>query len=322
MLLTVKLASGEISISLEASHILKYLLVNKSGRVGLPAIEEQAQILDQENGRGQDIERLVLPKVGSKIRAYFKSLKRGQIIQQLIHDVRHILGQCKWAQKPKQTEHNFQSFQEFWRRYFLPTNLRADSKSKLDKWLQKWDGPSYAAGKDKSSSIAILFMKNTQFEVNKISEDENGRFLLVNGTKNDKNVTLCNIYAPSGPQNLKERKLFFENLKDSISDFQPDNSKLILGGDFNCVTDVDLDRSRTVSKTDSSVNKLKNILNNFQLKDIWRHHNPDKKEFTFYSNVGTGSRLDKFYLTKDLTPNVIESNIQNFAHTVIMTKLT
>ena len=75
-----------------------------------------------------------------------------------------------------------------------------------------------------------------------------------------KNVTLCNIYAPSGPQKLKERKLFFENLKDSISDFQPKNSKLIIGGDFNCVTDVDLDRSRTVSKTDSSVNKLKNIL--------------------------------------------------------------
>ena len=98
LLLTVKLASREISISLEASHILKYLLVNKSGRVGLPAIKEQAQILDQENGRGQDIERLVLPKVGSKIRAYFKSLKRGQITQQLIHNVRHILGQCKWAQ--------------------------------------------------------------------------------------------------------------------------------------------------------------------------------------------------------------------------------
>ena len=38
------------------------------------------------------------------------------------------------------------------------------------------------------------------------------------------------------------------------------------------------------------------------------------KEFTFYSNVGTGSRLDKFYLTKDLTPNVIERKIQNFAH--------
>ena len=83
---------------------------------------------------------------------------------------------------------------------------------------------------------------------------------------------------------------FFEKLNDSISEFQPAGSQLILGGDFNCLTDVDLDRSHTISKTDSSVNKLRNILNNFQLKDIWRQHNPDKKEFTFYSNVGTGSR--------------------------------
>ena len=164
---------------------------------------------------------------------------------------------------------------------FFPQDPRADSKNKLDKWLQKWEGPSYSAGKDKSSSIAILFMKN------KISEDGNTKFLLVNGTKNDKSLTLCNIYAPSGPQKFKERKLFFENLKDSISEFQPANSTLILGSDFNCITDVNLDRSRTVSKTDSSINKLKNILNNFQLKDTWKQHNPDKKEYTFYSNVST-----------------------------------
>ena len=154
------------------------------------------------------------------------------------------------------------------------------------------------AGKDKSSSIAILFKKDAHFEVTKTSHDENGRFLSVNGTKDDRNVALYNIYAPSGPQKFKERNLFFEKLKDSISEFQPADSQLILGGDFNCVTDVDLDRSHTISKTVSSVNKLRNILNNFQLKDIWRQHNPDKKEFTFYSNVGTGSRLDKFYLPK------------------------
>ena len=164
---------------------------------------------------------------------------------------------------------------------FFLQDLKADCKNKIYKWLQKWEGPSYSAGKDKSSSIAILFKKNTQFEVNKTSQDENGRFLLVNRTKDDNNATLCNIYAPSGPQKFKERKLFFENLKDSISEFQSANSQLILGGDFNCVTDVDLDRSHTISKTDSSVNKLRNILNNFQLKDIWGQHNPEKKILHF-----------------------------------------
>ena len=75
---------------------------------------------------------------------------------------------------------------------------------------------------------------------------------MVNGTNGDKNVTLCNIYAPSGPQNLRERKLFFGKLHESMSAFKPENSIIILGGDFNCVTDVHLDRSRTTSKVDSS----------------------------------------------------------------------
>ena len=88
-------------------------------------------------------------------------------------------------------------------------DLKADSKNKIDKWLQKWDSPSYSACGDSSSSVAILFKKNLDFQVKNISQDQNGRYLLVNGTSSDKDVTLCNIYAPSGPQNLKARRKFF-----------------------------------------------------------------------------------------------------------------
>ena len=74
-------------------------------------------------------------------------------------------------------------------------DLKADSKNKIDKWLQKWDGPSYSACADSSSSVAILFKKNLDFQVKNISQDQNGRYLLVNGTSSDKDVTLCNIYV-------------------------------------------------------------------------------------------------------------------------------
>ena len=193
-------------------------------------------------------------------------------------------------------------------------DLKADSKNKIDKWLQKWDGPSYSACRDSSSSIVMLFKKNLDFQVKNISQDQDGRYLLVNGTSSDKDVTLCNIYVPSGPQNLKERRQFFEKLHEAISAFKPEESAIIMGGDFNCVTDVNLDRSRVISKVDSSVKRLSETVNAFQLKDIWRHHNPGKKDFTFYSNVGTGSRLDRFYVTRNLTSNVIQSKINNFAH--------
>ena len=85
-------------------------------------------------------------------------------------------------------------------------DLKADSKNKIDKWLQKWDAPSYSACKDSSSSVVMLFKKNSDFQVQNISEDQEGRFLLVNGKSCDKDVTLCNIYAPSGPQHLKKKR--------------------------------------------------------------------------------------------------------------------
>ena len=81
-------------------------------------------------------------------------------------------------------------------------DLKADSKNKIDKWLRKWDGPSYSACKDSSSSVVMLFKKNSDFQVQNVSEDQEGRFLLINGKSGDKDVTLCNIYAPSGPQHL------------------------------------------------------------------------------------------------------------------------
>ena len=95
-------------------------------------------------------------------------------------------------------------------------NLKADSKTKLiNKWLQKWDGPSYSACKDSSSLVVMLFKTNSDFQVQNISEDQEGRFLLVNGKSCDKDVTLCNIYAPSGLQHLKDRRQFFEKTSGS-----------------------------------------------------------------------------------------------------------
>ena len=94
---------------------------------------------------------------------------------------------------------------------FFLQDLKADSKNKIDQWLQKWDGPSYSACRDSSSSVVMLFKKDLDFQAKNISEHQEGRYLLVNGTSSDRDVTLCNIYAPSGPQTLKERRLFWEN---------------------------------------------------------------------------------------------------------------
>ena len=55
----------------------------------------------------------------------------------------------------------------------------------------------------------MLFKKDLDFQVKNTFVDQEGRYLLVNGASSDRDVTLFNIYAPSGPQNLKERRRFF-----------------------------------------------------------------------------------------------------------------
>ena len=120
-----------------------------------------------KQGRGPDTENRVRPKAGGKIHASFNLLKRGQKHEQLIHGVRHILANVNGLNDPNKRNTIFTHFKNSGDDIFFLQDLRADSENKLNKWLQKWEGPSYSAGKDKSSSIAILFMKNTQFEVNK-----------------------------------------------------------------------------------------------------------------------------------------------------------
>ena len=114
-------------------------------------------------------------------------------------------------------------------------------------------------------NFCILFSKEAAFQVTNTLEDPDGRFLLLNAKTEDRTITFCNVCAPSGYPKYKEMSTFFNNLKTVISDFKPNDSQLILGGDFNCVLDDDLDRSRPFSKHDPSVKSLKTLINNF----IW-----------------------------------------------------
>ena len=139
-------------------------------------------------------------------------------------------------------------------------DLKAASKKSTSEWFRKWEGESFSTVKSGTSSIAILFSKDTAFQVTNALEDPEGRFLLLNGTTEDQNVAFCNVYALSGYPKYKERSNFFNNLKTVISEFKPNNSQLTFGGDFNCVLDDELDRSRPMSKYDPSVKSLNPIL--------------------------------------------------------------
>ena len=88
---------------------------------------------------------------------------------------------------------------------------------------------------------------------------------------------------------------------------------LVWVGDYNCILDGCKDRSPQKTNTKPQMTKtLKEAVYNLDLCDIWRTHNPERKEFTCYSSThDTYSRLDRIYISKSISESV--TNIQHLA---------
>lgn len=107
-------------------------------------------------------------------------------------------------------------------------------------------------------------------------------------------VTIVNVYAPSGTQGRKERDRFFEvevaPLLASAGD------RFVWGGDFNAV----LSGAETTGTAYPCLT-LKRIVSEAGLKDAWKELRPSEPGFTYVAPRGAcASRLDRFYLSTEL----------------------
>ena len=87
--------------------------------------------------------------------------------------------------------------------------------------------------------------------------------------------------------------------------------KIIMGGDFNFVLDVAMDRfGGNPSHGSIGSPEMKRLLSKYHLVDIWRKQHPKLKTCT-WSNADRSimSRLDKFYTSSDLADDWAVSGI-------------
>lgn len=143
----------------------------------------------------------------------------------------------------------------------------------------------------KARGTAILIDRSIPFEPSNIISDRNGRFIIVSGKLYNKAVTLANVYAPNS-----DDVLFFNNFLSQLPDLN--SHALILGGDFNCVLDTDLDRSssKPIPLT-KFASLIKAFLSDFGLSDPWH--------FSFFSHVHrTYSRIDYFFIDNSFLPHL------------------
>lgn len=145
---------------------------------------------------------------------------------------------------------------------------------------------SYKNGKKRG--VAILISNRIKFEFISETSDKDGRFILVKGKIDQKDVTLLNVYAPPGSKTSFYKKVF------DLAITQPHGS-VICAGDFNLLLNPRTDTTNKGRKRTPIEKRVRRILSEIGLMDVWRSVNGSAPGYTFYSaRHSIHSRIDYF----------------------------
>ena len=111
-----------------------------------------------------------------------------------------------------------------------------------DTWKKEWGGDIFLSG-NSSNSIGVGILVNSDFtytfkEYNSIIE---GRMKSLKLVIKEKEYIFLNIYAPN---NSTENYNFLIKIEDFI--ILNDSETMIIGGDFNIVIDIDMDKKMVI----------------------------------------------------------------------------
>ena len=156
---------------------------------------------------------------------------------------------------------------------------------------RRWLGRSFwSPAIGKQGGVAVLISPKCSDEIVSWKKDSKGRIISILVRIGGVDLNFVNIYAPT---NVTDRKSFYE----SLHEFFIPASALVIGGDFNCYENA-LDKFGGNVSVGSECHFLKS---DFVLIDAWRKLHPRAREFTWFNHdYSIGSRLDKFFVSKDL----------------------
>ncbi len=165
-------------------------------------------------------------------------------------------------------------------------------------------------GQSNARGNAILF-HNLDFEVHRYVDDGNGRLQImsVKLSEFDSKILLINIYNENEE---KDQLVLLDKLEQLLVPFGDVSDHVVLfGGDFNLIFDKSLDASGAVGALKiKSLSALTNLIEKFDLVDIYRIRNPDTKRFTFrQGNSRILKRLDFFLVSSILQENVDKAKV-------------
>jgi exonuclease III len=179
-------------------------------------------------------------------------------------------------------------------------------ESDRTKWKEEWEGEIISSqGTNQARGVCILLSKDLNGSVKQTFRDSEGRWVMI--MIDIKNVSYCivNYYGPNLDQTTHMEKML-----QKINELN--TNKVVIGGDFNFVYNVDIDKSGGNRNTNT---KCRNTMVNWQqhndARDIWRERNPNKRQYTWTSSSKPRiqCRLDHLIVTQPLAGLIVDCRI-------------
>ena len=180
------------------------------------------------------------------------------------------------------------------------------SKNKHKLWKAQYGGRIYFShGETNARGVAILINKKTNIKIKREYKDDCGRVLILDIEYENISLSLCNIYAPN-----HDDPEFVNRCSKML--LETGNITKIIGGDFNLVMDLKLDKVGGKPTTHTKTAKtLKKYLDFDRLVDAWRNLHPNERTYTWFKHKPNymAERLDYIFVTKCIMSNVERCDI-------------
>ena len=187
-------------------------------------------------------------------------------------------------------------------------------------WANEWGGRIFFANDTSSSKgVMIMFKPNLQIDVDKVTADQEGRYVMIDCKMDDQWFLLVNLYAP----NTDKPEFFLEIIQRMSMHKSADR---IMIGDFNLVLEPQKDSFNWKNNNHKACKILKTYMEEAQMVDIWREKHTDSFQFTWHKKKPQKiyARLDMILLNYALTPYVNEVCIKpsfNSDHSMVILNL-
>ena len=157
-------------------------------------------------------------------------------------------------------------------------------------WNSEWgEKIFYTHGTTHSRGACILIKPGTQFEIENVYSNQEGRIVLVNLIIKGQKLSLCNVYAPTQNENQTE---FLKDLNQVLMCRANVNS-LVVGGDWNVTLQKVDKHGKNTWKPTQYRNEILSIMEELDLLDIARELHPQKNIYTYESKqYSSKSRID------------------------------